>query len=97
MKLCYEPEHISLPKGVKVKRVAAVSPGVAIVTGKHQFLIVSYLLKENNDVYATQQLTSNAKRDISTGLYRIESAVFSGGEILDLGGQYVNRYAIVKN
>ena len=33
LKLCFAPEHVPLPEGVKVKKVAAVSPGVAILTG----------------------------------------------------------------
>ena len=52
---------------------------------------------ENNEIYATQQLTGNARTDIKSGLYKVKNDAFNGGQILEVGGQYFNRFAIVKN
>lgn len=84
LKLALDPERINLPKGVKAKSVAVANPYYIVVT-------------ENNEIYANTQIIANAQYDPLTGLYRVKADNFQGGQILEVGGPYVNRYAIVKN
>jgi len=84
LKLALQAEQIILPKGVKAKKVAIANPFYIVVA-------------ENNDVYSNTAIVPDAEFEPLTGNFKIKAEHFGNGQVLEVGGQYENRYAIVKN
>lgn len=84
LRLLWEPELLRLPSNKRVTRVAAASDSVGVVT-------------EDNQLYTKLNFVEDAELDINTGIGHVPSSFFNGGEILDIGGGYKNKFAIVRN
>jgi len=84
LKLALEPEQIILPQGVKAKRVSVANPYYVVVA-------------ENNDIYSNEEIVPGSEFNPVSGLFKIKGENFNGGNVLEVGGQYDNRFAIVKN
>lgn len=84
LKLVYTPTKVSFPTDKVIKSVAATSPSVVAIT-------------EDGEIIASSRLTSESRYNPNTGTHTIKSDAFEDGQILEVGGNYVNRYAIVKN
>lgn len=84
MRLEYRPKLMKLPYSSmgKIKIIAAGQRTLSVVD-------------EFNQIYMMYEYLPSAKQDIKTGINIASSQIFGGGNILKLGGQYQNRYAIV--
>jgi len=52
---------------------------------------------EDNKIYCSDKLIPDAIEDIETNSYFLTEKFFNNGQILDIGGNYTNFYALVKN
>lgn len=77
------PEELALGTNKKVKSIAATYNSVAV-------------LLEDNTVLSHGVFLPNKDQDLNTGIVTGETKYFDGGEILEIGGPYTTRYAIVK-
>jgi len=55
------------------------------------------IITEDNEVYANNIIIPDVDEDFKLDIYKFLPTSFNGGQVLDIGGQYTNRYAIVKN
>lgn len=53
------------------------------------------VLTERNEVYMKNDFAPHGTEDQKTGVSRMKEEVFGGKQILEIGGGYKNRYAIV--
>lgn len=83
----------------KVKKISASHDSVALLLGKDrvQYLYNIIFLIDNNNVLTHFTFLPFKDQDLQTGLLHADTSFFEGGEILELGGPYRTRYAIVKN
>lgn len=84
LKLSLAPMKLDLPRDIKVKRVAVANPYIVIVS-------------ENNEVYTTDRVIEDSEENYNTGLFKLAPSHFNDGEVVEIGGQYGNRYAIVRS
>jgi len=84
LRLIWQPEKFPLPENKRVKKVTASYGTVAVIT-------------EDNYIYSKNPFVGNAEEDYKTGLFVADNSIFKGGDIIDIGGSYRNRFAIVKN
>jgi len=99
LRLAYEPLLLPIPAGKIVKRVAASHGSVCAITGD-LFLNKLYwffFLLEDNQVYMKNKFLTEDSENLETGVWTANTSVFKGGEILEMGGAYKNRYAIIKH
>lgn len=55
------------------------------------------ILLEDNKLYTKLNFVEGADLDVNSGVGVVPSSFFNGGEILDIGGGYTNKFAIVRN
>lgn len=84
LKLAYEPQLLRVPAGKKIKKVGAATGSVCAVT-------------DENEIYMKNKYMKEESEDLETGIFKANTTVFKGGEILEIGGAYRNKYAIVRN
>eukprot|EP01016_Furgasonia_blochmanni_P044116 TRINITY_DN6095_c0_g1_i3.p2 TRINITY_DN6095_c0_g1~~TRINITY_DN6095_c0_g1_i3.p2 ORF type:complete len:225 (+),score=68.31 TRINITY_DN6095_c0_g1_i3:756-1430(+) len=84
LRLAYKPERLKLPEGKKLKKVAAAHRSAVAVT-------------EDNELYMKAKFVKHNTEDLSTGVLFADSSIFFGGDVVDIGGSYKNRFAIIKH
>lgn len=84
LKLAYEPVLLPLPAGKIVRKVAASHGSVCAIT-------------EDNQVYMKNKFLKDESENLETGVFLANTSIFQGGEIIEMGGAYKNKYAIIKN
>jgi len=83
IKMAYKPELLRLPSDIgKIKSVGACYRCCAVVT-------------EDNQIYMKNAFVQHDDENINTGIRKVGNHIFGGGNILDIGGNYRNRFAIV--
>lgn len=83
MKLAYKPEALPLPADIgKIKHIAAAWRCLAVVT-------------EDNTIYTKNKFVESQEENIETGIFKADNSIFDSKDILKIGGNYRNRYAIV--
>jgi len=83
LRLAYKPEPLNLKTDKKVKAIGACYGAVAVVL-------------EDNTVLMKNQFLPKKDEDFETGVLTGDNSGFEGGDILQIGGTYRNKYAIVK-
>jgi hypothetical protein len=53
------------------------------------------VLTEDNKVFMKNAFVKHQHENIETGILTTDNSIFDGGNILDIGGKYRNRFAIV--
>jgi len=95
--IAHKPEIFKLPPKVNlIKKVVAGYKSFACVTGIF-FLSISHLAVENNEIYFRHNFLQFQKENKDTGVQSADNSIFNGGQIIDIGGSYRNKYAIVSN
>jgi alpha-tubulin suppressor-like RCC1 family protein len=84
LKLVYAPEKVNFPTDKKIKSVTAASPSVVALT-------------EDGEILTSSRLIPETKYNPNTGIHTIRSDAFENGQILTVGGNYVNKFAVVRN
>jgi alpha-tubulin suppressor-like RCC1 family protein len=84
LKLVYAPEKVNFPTDKKIKSVTAASPSVVALT-------------EDGEILTSSRLIPETKYNPNTGIHTIRSDAFENGQILTIGGNYVNKFAVVRN
>lgn len=84
LKLVYEPQRVDFPEGLNIKKVAVTNPSISVIT-------------EDNQIYCSDKLIPEATEDVQTNSFFITPKFFNNGQILEVGGQYINYYALVRN
>jgi alpha-tubulin suppressor-like RCC1 family protein len=84
LKLVYAPEKVNFPTDKKIKSVTAASPSVVALT-------------EDGEILTSSRLIPESKYNPNTGIHTIRSDAFENGQILTVGGNYVNKFAVVRN
>ncbi len=51
----------------------------------------------NNEIYMKNTFVQHKEENIETGIMKTDNSIFDKGDILEIGGIYRNRYAIIKN
>ena len=64
---------------------------------RKKIIFFLFYLKENDEIYMKNNFVKHAHENIETGILKASDKLFDGGKILDIGGVYRNRYAIVKH
>jgi len=54
-------------------------------------------LIEDNQVYMKNKFLKDESENLETGVFLANTSIFQGGEIIEMGGAYKNKYAIIKN
>ena len=96
LRLIWQPEKFPLPENKRVKKVTASYGTVAVITGNRKMVYFWFVL-EDNYIYSKNPFVGNAEEDYKTGLFVADNSIFKWGDIIDIGGSYRNRFAIVKN
>jgi len=84
LKLVYSPTKVNFPTEKRIKSVSAASPYVIAVT-------------EDNEILSSSRLTPETSFNPNTGIHTVRANAFEDGQILEVGGNYVNKFAIVRN
>ena len=48
-------------------------------------------------MYSNDRIIGKSEENYNTGLFQANPEAFNGGEVVEIGGQYTNRYAIVRS
>jgi RCC1 and BTB domain-containing protein len=83
LELVYSPIHWKLPEGAKVKKVVASEGSFAAVT-------------TDNKIYVKGDFMHISDASVRNGVHIGNTSAFRGAEVLSFGGNYKNRWAIVK-
>lgn len=81
--MAYRPLQFKIPEKAKVKKISAGKDSYAALT-------------EDNIIYSNEPYVKTDLVCTETGYSIIDSRYFDNGEILDIGGQYHNHFAIVR-
>ena len=52
---------------------------------------------EKNEIYMKNNFVQHKDENIATGILKTDNSIFENKDVLQIGGIYRNRYAIVKN
>eukprot|EP00828_Plagiopyla_frontata_P040521 TRINITY_DN5519_c0_g1_i2.p4 TRINITY_DN5519_c0_g1~~TRINITY_DN5519_c0_g1_i2.p4 ORF type:complete len:155 (-),score=36.96 TRINITY_DN5519_c0_g1_i2:21-485(-) len=84
MKYNYQLQEMKLPvKAGKILKIAAVSKAIGVLT-------------EKNEIYMKNDFVPHENEDQKTGVSKMKEGLFEGKQILEIGGAYKNRFAIVQ-
>lgn len=97
MRLAYKPEPLNLKTTKKIKTIGVAYSSLAIVLGKlFLIMVVFYNALDDNTVLMKNPFLPKRDEDFETGILTADTYAFEGGDILEIGGMYRNKYAIVK-
>ncbi len=98
MKLVYAPEKVNFPTDKKIVSVTAASPSVVALTGNF-FPVILFINSslEDGEIITSSRLIPETQYNPNTGIHTIRSDAFENGQILKVGGNYVNKFAVVRN
>jgi hypothetical protein len=75
-------------------KVAASQKSIAALTGINLGNYIS--LVEDNQIYMKNDFLQRVDENLETGTRTANMTHFQGGKIIDIGGSYKNKYAIVQ-
>ncbi len=84
IKMAYKPEKLKLPNSIgKIKLIGACFRCVVVVD-------------ENNQMFFKNAFVKHEQEEVKTGIFNTSNAIFGGGNIVSIGGNYRNKFAVVQ-